>query len=76
LQLVFKGTSIFAQQVGKMKVNRAPKEMMMDTHEEKQQADVEAPNHQFGKKSLNIIHIEINFFIYCNFSVRFLSFCS
>jgi hypothetical protein len=52
LQPVFKGKSIFAQQVGKMKGNETPKEMVTDTHEEKQRADIEVPNHQFGKKSL------------------------
>jgi hypothetical protein len=61
LQLVFKVKSIFAQQVEKIKGSGTPKEKMIDTHKANQQADF--ANHQFGKKSHHIVHIQINFCI-------------
>lgn len=70
LQIVFKGKSIFAQQVEKMKGSGARKEMMMETHETNQLVDIEVAGHQFGKKSLCIIHIQIHYFVYCTITVR------
>ncbi|PNF36178.1 RNA polymerase II-associated protein 1 [Cryptotermes secundus] len=49
--LVFKGKSIFAQQVEKVRGSGTPKEMLMDTHEANQPADIEIADSQFGQRS-------------------------
>ncbi|XP_021927838.1 RNA polymerase II-associated protein 1 isoform X2 [Zootermopsis nevadensis] len=51
-KIVAKGKSIFAQQIEKMKASGPSKEMILDTHEPHQQADIENANHRFGDRSL------------------------